>query len=742
MSLISGLSTSLTGMKAAQSQLDLVSRNIANVDTVGYTRKTAAQSNVISNGTPLGVSVSQSQRLVDEGLLKSYLATSSLGANQSAKYNYLSKAETLLGTPQGNNSIAANVSSLQSAFATFANDVTSSASKYNLLNQAMSITERLNQLSLELQSLRGQADTQIAADVENINTLLDKIDNYNDEIVKYNILGYDGRADLEDQRDQALRELSQYIDISYFKRESGAIVVQTTSGITLLDNDPHKLSHNGVAQTNPTTTYANGGIGGIYVDNKDITQSIKGGELKGLIDIRDETLSSLQTQLDELSAALKTQINQVHNQGTAFPNTPDVLTGTKTFIQNKDNPALDAYPQRIAFENGDVRLSIFDEEGKQVATTTLVGGLGFSNGSVSEMMQEIQDWLVSPTGANLPQAKVYMTQEGKLVMDTGNSEYGLSILDEASSTAGSDKKNVTVRFDNNADGIYDSSTEGFSNFFGMNDFFVDDGYDSTYDSKVLPLNANLGINDISIISFSNDVNGLNFGTITVTPNDSLSDIVNSINTNPAFKGTIRASLVPNGNGYMLRIEDLSGGQLEMAELQGDNLLGRLGISPSSAGMSMDIDVRNDLKTNPDKISASTPIYSSTTGTYSLNAAANDVAVSMSKVFDTSYNFKQSGTIAQTQTTLANYASTFVGNIASQTSNAKAAYEYQAELGTSIATKEATLSGVDLDEELGQMIIFQQTYAACAQAFTASKEILDMLLNIVQEDFRNGQSSYI
>ena len=730
MSLISGLSTSLTGMKAAQSQLDLVSRNIANVDTVGYTRKTAAQSNVISNGTPLGVSVSQSQRLVDEGLLKSYLATSSLGANQSAKYNYLSKAETLLGTPQGNNSIAANVSSLQSAFATFANDVTSSASKYNLLNQAMAITERLNQLSLELQSLRGQADTQIAADVENINTLLDKIDNYNDEIVKYNILGYDGRADLEDQRDQALRELSQYIDISYFKRESGAIVVQTTSGITLLDNDPHKLSHNGVAQTNPTTTYANGGIGGIYVDNKDITQSIKGGELKGLIDIRDETLSSLQTQLDELSAALKTQINQVHNQGTAFPNTPDVLTGTKTFIQNKDNPALDAYPQRIAFENGDVRLSIFDEEGKQVATTTLVGGLGFSNGSVSEMMQEIQDWLVSPTGANLPQAKVYMTQEGKLVMDTGNSEYGLSILDEASSTAGSDKKNVTVRFDNNADGIYDTSTEGFSNFFGMNDFFVDDGYDSTYDSKVLPLNANLGINDISIISFSNDVNGLNFGTITVTPNDSLSDIVNSINTNPAFKGTIRASLVPNGNGYMLRIEDLSGGQLEMAELQGDNLLGRLGISPSSAGMSMDIDVRNDLKTNPDKISASTPIYSSTTGTYSLNAAANDVAVSMSKVFDTSYNFKQSGTIAQTQTTLANYASTFVGNIASQTSNAKAAYEYQAELGTSIATKEATLSGVDLDEELGQMIIFQQTYAACAQAFTASKEILDMLLNIV------------
>lgn len=181
---------------------------------------------------------------------------------------------------------------------------------------------------------------------------------------------------------------------------------------------------------------------------------------------------------------------------------------------------------------------------------------------------------------------------------------------------------------------------------------------------------------------------------------------------------------------MLRIEDMSGGQLEISELQGDNLLGRLGLEPSDAGLSMEIDVRSDLKTNPDRISGSTPIYSSSTGQYSLNAAANDVAAAMSKVFETSYDFKQSGTIAQTQTTLANYASTFVGNIATQTSNAQAAYEYQAELGTSIATKEATLSGVDLDEELGQMIIFQQTYAACAQAFTASKEILDMLLSIV------------
>ncbi|MBE6458483.1 MAG: flagellar hook-associated protein FlgK [Alphaproteobacteria bacterium] len=730
MALINGLSTSLTGMKAAQSQLDIISRNISNVDTKGYTRKTAGQVNTVLNGVPLGVNVAQSQRIVDEGLLKSYLATNSLSNNLSSKYDFLSKAEVMLGTPQGNNSISANISTLQSAFDTFANDITSSSSKYNLLNQATAVTNRLNELSTGIQSLRGQADTQIAADVEKINTLLDNLDKLNDEVVKYNIMGYDGGADMEDKRDQALRDLSQYIDISYFKRESGAIVVQTTGGITLLDNDPHKLSHNGVAMTNPTTTYANGGIGGIYVDNKDITQAIKGGELKGLIEIRDETLSSLQTQLDELSATLKNQINIAHNSGTAYPNTPDKLVGTRTFIQNKNNPALDTYPQSISIEDGDVRLSIFDAEGKQVASTTLVDELKFSNGSISDLTETIQNWLNSPTGANLPQAEVYISAEGKMIMDTGDTNYGISIFDQATSTAGAEQKNATIRFDNNADGNYDMTTEGFSNFFGLNDFFVDNGAVSTYDSKVMPLNANMGINDISIISFSDSVNGLNFGTITVTPNDSLSDIVEAINTNPSFKGTIRASLFPNGNGYVLRIEDLSGAQLEISEVQGDNLLGHLGLEPSNAGLAMEIDVREDIKTSPDLISGGVPVYSSETGKYSLNAAANDVAVVMSKAFNNSYNFKQSGTIARTQTTLANYAATFVGNIASQTSNAEASFQYQTELSNSIATKEAKLSGVDLDEELGQMIIFQQTYAACAQAFTASKEILDMLLDIV------------
>lgn len=72
---------------------------------------------------------------------------------------------------------------------------------------------------------------------------------------------------------------------------------------------------------------------------------------------------------------MKDAINQVHNRGTSYPNAPSELTGSRTFI--------DPANQNIQISNGDVRLTIFDSEGKQVATTTLLAGLGFPDGGAA-----------------------------------------------------------------------------------------------------------------------------------------------------------------------------------------------------------------------------------------------------------------------------------------------------------------------------------------------------------------------
>lgn len=728
MSLLAGFQTSMTGMKVAQQQLDIIGRNVANVDTPGYTRKYAQQKNVILAGQAAGVALSDINRSVNEGLLKSFLAANQVNGSLNAKSQYLSKTEVLLGTPEGDNSISANVADLQTAFNTFATDVTSAAGRYGLLNSADTVASRLNYLSTEIQKLRGDADLNIKESVDKINTTLDTLASLNDKIVKYTVLGYDGVADLEDQRDEALRTLSGLIDITYFKRESGEMVIQTSDGIMLLDRDPHKLSHNAVSQASATTTYAGGGISGIFVDGVDITNSIRDGEIKGLIEVRDVTLPSLQSQLDELAGVLKEQINMVHNQGTAYPNTPSSLNGTRDFI--------DPNTQRIAIEDGDVRITIFDSAGKEVTTTNLGGGLGFTNGTIANMTQRINAWLTDPAGANLPQASASIDKNGNFVIDTGDSEYTISIMDEASSTKGSGQTNATIKFDANGDGSYDRSFEGFSNFLGLNDFFTSTTNEAIYDSKVVNKDLNLGVRNVVSWGFSDTTNGINYGSINIYPNDSLQDIVNKINSDPVLNQQLQASLVPNGNGYVLRIVNSTGEQLEINEnvpAGGANsgLIEKLGLKPSNAGLAGSIQVRSDLKTSPTLIANGSPEFDSSTGEYRLNPASNNIANGMAEVFTASQAFDQSGTLSSTSTTLANYAATFVGNIASASNAADTALAYQQDLTNSISLKEAQVSGVDMDYELSQLIIFQQSYAACAQMFTASKEILDMLLNMVK-----------
>lgn len=727
MALLSGLQTSLSGMKVAQSQLELIGRNVANVDTEGYTRKTMAQKNVVLAGQNAGVALGNITRTVDEGLLRSFLAANNAYGTANGKSQYLNKTETLLGTPEGDDSISASVADLQAAFNTFSTDVTSATGRYNLLNAANTVTSRLNYLSQEIQKLRGDADMSIKEDVDQINNLLDELKTLNDKIVKYQVLGYDGVADLQDQRDSALRDLSGLIDINYFTRENGEMVIQTKNGVTLLDRDAHHLSHSSIAQASATSSYAGGGITGIYVDGVDITNQIAGGEIQGLIEIRDVTLPSLQSQLDELAGVLKTQINNIHNQGTAYPNTPYNLTGTRSFI--------DPNAQNIRIENGDVRFIIFDSEGNQVATTNLNGGLGFTEGSVADMTQRINDWLQSPNGANLPQASASFDEDGHLVIDTGDSEYSVAIMDEVSSTIGSEQGSVSISFDANGDGTYDRSAEGFSSFFGLNDFFVSNTNEAIYDSKVVSKGMNLGLKNVVTLNFSDTSHGLNYGSINIYPNDSLQTIVDKINNDPVLNENLQAALVPNGNGYVLRIVNSSGEQLEITESvapggQG-GVIEKLGLAPSNASVSASISVREELQTTPALIANGSPQYDVASSEYKLNQASNTIANEMVKVFTETQSFGQSGTLSSMSTTLSNYASTFVGNIATETNEASKTLAYQQELTSSISTKEAQISGVDMDEELSQLIVYQQSYAACAQMFTASKEILDMLLGMVK-----------
>ena len=725
MALISSLASSLSGMRVAQAQLEIVSNNIANVDTVGYTRKTAAQSAIVASGITMGVTLGNSQRNVDAGLLKNFLTSNSLTNSLSAQQNYLGQLDNVIGTTEGQNSLATSVGNLQSSFETFANNVASAASRYQLLSDAQALTNKLNYLSTNVQTLRGNADMEINGAVDQVNSLLQSIKELNDDIVKYTVLNRDGVANLEDQRDTALRELSGYIDISYYVRDTGAVVIQTVGGALLLDNEVHSLSHAALSRVGADNSYESGNIQGIFVDGVDITNTIKEGSIGGLIKIRDETLPSLQSQLDELAKVIYDQVNSVHNEGTAFPNMPSMMTGSKTFIQNQDTGE---YSQKIKIDSGDVRFVIFDENGAEYATTTLVGGLGFNDDTITNMNSKLESWLKDEVG--LEDATVYMNGNHNLVIDTGDSSYTISIIDEASTTPGSAQENVNLSFDGNGDGKYETSAQGFSDFFGLNDFFKSFATDYIYDSKVVSDKAAVGVAQKTTWSFSDSVAGFGFGEIEIYKTDTIKDIAEKINSNEDLNTRIKASLISNGDGYMLRIESLEGAQLEIAETAGGGVLQKLEMAVSNCGYAAAIGVNDYIAENANRIACGSPDFDPNKGTYVINVATNNIANKMAEVFSQTQTFKQSGDMAKSDTTIANYTSTFVGNVASLTNAAQSSFEYQSALTEAISYKEAQTSGIDIDEELSQMIIYQQSYAACAQVFTASREILDILLGLV------------
>ena len=280
------------------------------------------------------------------------------------------------------------------------------------------------------------------------------------------------------------------------------------------------------------------------------------------------------------------------------------------------------------------------------------------------------------------------------------------------------------------DGTYDKSTEGFSNFFGLNDFFVKSGDDAVYDSKVLSKSASLGLSSPATLTFSDQTNGIGYASLTIQPGTSVQGMVDQINNDPTLNQTLKASLVQSGSGYILRIVNSNGDQMEITETSPTNLMNRLGLGVSDAQSASQMQVRQDLLATPGLIAVGSPEYDQSSGTYKMSASSNDIANKMAAVFSNSNSFNQSGSVSAMNTTLASYAATFVGVIASETNESTQTVAYQQQLLESINTKYAQVSAVDVDEELANMIIFKQSYNACAQAFTANKEIIDTLLSMI------------
>ncbi len=435
MSLTIALQNALTGLQTNEAMIQVIANNVSNANVEGYTRKISQPTSLTLAGVGRGVEPGALNRVVDERLLADLRTT--LGALGDARVQdfYYSRILDQFGTLANNASLGAMITDLATAMQSLAASPDSSAHRTQVVTAAMELARQLNDMSQQIQTLRFDADRDIATKIDVINGELETVADLNAKIASAQALG-ESTSSLEDFRDQALNKLSELLDIRYFRRTSGEIVVTLPDGRVLADATARPLSHTAAGALSPDITYANGGIASIESGSIDITASIESGELHGIIQARDTILPNLQATIDLLTQMLRDEVNALHNAGTSVP-PPNTLTGTRTF----EDPASDSITLSAA-----VRIAAVDANGNFVAYYDLAAG--------TYTIDEIETLI----DTNLSGYAAASTSDGgPLSIVANDSANGIAIVDL-------DDQTVT-----HTDGS--TTYSGFSNYFGLNDFF-------------------------------------------------------------------------------------------------------------------------------------------------------------------------------------------------------------------------------------------------------------------------------
>lgn len=723
MSLNLALSAALSGLQTNQKGLDLVSRNIANVNTVGYTKKIFNQESRILTGVGVGVQVTEISRRIDYGLIQELnLENASLQA-LNTKATYYDRMQDMFGKPADNSSIAHILTDLTKQVELLALEPDKTEQHLTTVQRAEDVSQKLNDMGDLLQSLRLDADKELERAVDVVNTLLEDIQTLNEEIAHALATGRDG-VDLMDQRDRAIQELTAYVDITTFTRGTGELVVYTKGGSVLVDREAKQLSHSALASFDASKSYGGNDVQAISIDGTDITGDFGEGKMAALLEMRDTILPGYQAQIDELSEKLRDTVNQVHNRGTSFPNLANEYVGTRTFLNSGT--------QEIRMDAGhDTVVALFDADGNQVAQTTMkalvtgAGGNLETGETVDDVAAALQTWLQANAD---PLATAAVNADGKMSIVLNTNSYSLAFRDEDTSAATPTQDDAVISFDADGDGNVDSTHAGFSAFLGLNDVYTADRQDWMWDSGVKaeswrPFTA-------GILNFG-DSSGLAIGTLSLTGTETIAEIADAINSDSVLSAVFEAEAVQENGGVRLRVKHLSGDDMVITQTTASTaLIDALGFQVSNAGLANDLAIKDEITANPSLISRGTMLYNTDTGEYTLSRSDNTTANALAEALSNAVSFEAAGGVPGTTRSLAEYATLTLSRNSTEASTNERRQEYQISLVDTLSLKNAEISAVNLDEEMAQLIVYQQSYAASAKVISTTADLFDILNSIV------------
>jgi flagellar hook-associated protein 1 FlgK len=334
-STFSGLSTALNALMSQRAALTVTGQNIANANTVGYTRQRAELASVLSttkagmmSGTAIGnngggVTVSSIRRLADAFVDARQRDAHSNASYANAQSTALDQVEGLLGEPS-ENGLSKQLSDFWGSWQGLANSPDSLPARQALLSKAATIVGTIQRGRASVDSAYTDTRAQLDALVTDVNATSRSIAALNDQI-RALTAGGNPPNELIDQRDQLSLHLSELVGGRSYPNDDGTVsisvngvsVVSGTRAATLSVSGGNSIDTLGV---NPLQLSWSSGSAAAFDT----------GQLAGMVDALTSTFVDAANGYDQVAGALASSVNAIHGTGQDLDGVPtgDFFIGT------------------------------------------------------------------------------------------------------------------------------------------------------------------------------------------------------------------------------------------------------------------------------------------------------------------------------------------------------------------------------------------------------------------------------
>jgi len=308
------LNIGMSGLNAAQGSLSVLSNNIANVNTPGYSRQQSAQTANASNqfgGVFIGsgTTLADVRRVYNEYLDTAYQNSTSLSADANAYQGQIGSVDKLLS--DRTTGMSSVLSSFFATLQTASSNPNDLSARQLLVANAQTLTNRFNSLSTQLTQQKETINSQLGTMSDQVNQLTASIASLNKQITQAQGSASSAPANLLDSRNEAVRSLNELIGVTATEK-NGQFSITTGTGQSLVEGGIANTISAVPSKTDNSQYTIQLNVSGTSLD---LGSVISGGSIGGLLRYRSDALMPAINELGRLAIATADTVNNQLGQG-------------------------------------------------------------------------------------------------------------------------------------------------------------------------------------------------------------------------------------------------------------------------------------------------------------------------------------------------------------------------------------------------------------------------------------------